>query len=102
MPFQPLRDTRLSSKERPCCNSGKLFSSRSLQSKLCVNHKKKRDGWRQQADPVFKGNQDYDANSYDVSSLGYDTTYYWQIDEVNGPNTVKGNIWQFKTYSRTR
>jgi hypothetical protein len=34
--------------------------------------------------------------SYDVSSLTVGQTYYWRIDEVNGPNTWVGDIWSFK------
>jgi hypothetical protein len=41
----------------------------------------------------FKGNQD--SNSYNASSLNYNTTYYWAIDEVNYANTWKGNVWSF-------
>lgn len=29
--------------------------------------------------------------------LDFDTTYYWRVDEVNGPNTWKGQIWSFAT-----
>ena len=54
------------------------------------------DGWRKQADAVFKGNQGYDANSYDPGTLGNNTTYYWRIDEVNGPN-VTGQLWVVKS-----
>ncbi len=31
--------------------------------------------------------------------LNADTTYYWRVDEVNGANTVKGNVWSFTTTS---
>jgi hypothetical protein len=44
---------------------------------------------------AFKGNQT--AASYDVAILSYDTTYYWRIDEVNSPNTTKGDTWNFTT-----
>ncbi len=40
-----------------------------------------------------------DANEY-VTSLDYDTTYYWRVDEVSSldPNsTVKGEVWSFTT-----
>jgi hypothetical protein len=41
------------------------------------------------------------ANSYaPPQRLDFDTTYYWRVDEVNGPpdNTVfEGNIWSFTT-----
>jgi len=51
--------------------------------------------WRNTAAPAFKGNQD--ANSFSPGTLAFDTAYYWRIDEVNGPNTVKGDIWSFTT-----
>ncbi len=34
--------------------------------------------------------------SYNVSSLTVGQTYYWRIDEVNGPDTWTGDIWSFK------
>ena len=41
-----------------------------------------------------------DANTYTPPQrLDFDKTYYWRIDEVNGPpdNTIhKGNVWSFK------
>ncbi|MHC4644646.1 MAG: LamG domain-containing protein [Planctomycetota bacterium] len=44
----------------------------------------------------YKGPRDYDVNNYDPpGDLDFSTTYYWRIDEVNGPNTWKGNLWQF-------
>ena len=51
--------------------------------------------WMNTAGPVFKGNQD--ANSFVPGTLALNTTYYWRIDEVNGPNTVKGDVWSFTT-----
>lgn len=50
-----------------------------------------------QADAVFKGNQD--ANSYDPGPLELDQNYFWRIDEVNGPNTWGGEVWEFTTFS---
>jgi hypothetical protein len=50
--------------------------------------------WMAKANPLFKGN---------IISAGYDpnlqvrTTYYWRVDEVNGPQRQKGNIWSFTT-----
>jgi hypothetical protein len=41
-----------------------------------------------------------DANSYDPGRLNWGTTYYWRVDEVNGPpdNTVfPGVVWNFTT-----
>ena len=43
----------------------------------------------------YKGTPD--SNSYNPGGLNYDTTYYWRVDEVNGVNSWKGNIWTFKT-----
>jgi hypothetical protein len=53
------------------------------------------EDWKNSANPVFKGNQD--ANSFSPSALELDTTYYWRINEVNGPNTVTGDVWSFTT-----
>jgi len=53
--------------------------------------------WMNTAGPVFKGN--CDANSFAPGTLALSTTYYWRIDEVNGPNTVKGDVWNFTTQS---
>jgi hypothetical protein len=39
---------------------------------------------------VYRGWRNLDANSYNPGVLELDTTYYWRIDEVNGPN-----IWRF-------
>ncbi|MHC4647192.1 MAG: LamG domain-containing protein [Planctomycetota bacterium] len=35
--------------------------------------------------------------SYDPGPMDLDTTYYWQVDEVNEPNIWEGNIWRFTT-----
>jgi len=47
------------------------------------------------------GGATQDANSYTPPQrLDFGTTYYWRVDEVNGPpdNTVfEGNIWSFAT-----
>jgi hypothetical protein len=42
---------------------------------------------------IYKGRQD--ANSYYVSSITTNKTYYWRIDEVNGVQVWKGNVWSF-------
>jgi hypothetical protein len=42
---------------------------------------------------IYKGRQD--PNSYSASGLIPGTTYYWRIDEVNGDNVWKGDIWAF-------
>ncbi|MHC4345642.1 MAG: LamG-like jellyroll fold domain-containing protein [Planctomycetota bacterium] len=34
---------------------------------------------------------------YEPGPLDLDTTYFWRIDEVNGPNTWKGCVWSFTT-----
>ena len=46
---------------------------------------------------VFQGNQlDVNEPNYPApDDLELGKTYYWRIDEVNGPTTVKGNIWSF-------
>ena len=53
--------------------------------------------WKNSAGPIFKGNQD--ANSFVPGTLALSSTYYWRVDEVNGPNTVKGDVWSFTTQS---
>jgi len=53
--------------------------------------------WMNSAGSVFKGNQD--ANSFSPDTLALSTAYYWRIDEVNGPNTVTGDVWSFITQS---
>ena len=43
---------------------------------------------------VYLGNQE--PNTYNLpADFNYLTVYYWRIDEVNEPNTWKGNIWSF-------
>jgi len=51
--------------------------------------------WMDDANQVFKGNQD--ANIFSPGTLAFGTKYYWRIDEVSGPNTTKGDIWNFTT-----
>ena len=41
----------------------------------------------------YKGTQT--ANSYDLSSLSENTTYYWRIDEVAGSEVYKGEVYSF-------
>jgi len=50
-------------------------------------------------DPEFKGNYDYDVNTYEPGLFLLDTTYFWRIDEVNlnSGTHLKGDIWRFKT-----
>jgi hypothetical protein len=41
-----------------------------------------------------------DANSYNAGRLEFDQTYYWRIDEVNGPpdyTVYEGKVWSFTT-----
>jgi hypothetical protein len=46
--------------------------------------------------PEFMDN--VDVTAFDPCGLELITTYYWRIDEVNGPNTVKGDVWTFTTW----
>jgi subtilisin family serine protease len=45
--------------------------------------------------PEYMGN--FDVSSYDPCGLEKATTYYWRIDELDGPNTYKGDVWSFGT-----
>ncbi|MBN2019838.1 MAG: hypothetical protein JW749_06395 [Sedimentisphaerales bacterium] len=40
-----------------------------------------------------------DPNYQIVTELDYDTVYYWRVDEVNGVDSWKGDVWQFTTES---
>jgi hypothetical protein len=51
--------------------------------------------WMTGGNPVFRCNQD--ANSWNPGTLAAETTYYWRVDEVNGPQTIKGDVWSFTT-----
>ena len=53
--------------------------------------------WLALANPAFFGNQD--ANTFTPGVILPATTYHWRIDEVNGPNTIKGSTWSFTTQS---
>ncbi|UCG48891.1 MAG: hypothetical protein JSU94_03735, partial [Phycisphaerales bacterium] len=44
---------------------------------------------------IYKGN--VAANLYELDPLGYDTDYYWRIDEKEAAETVKGDVWTFRT-----
>ncbi|MHC4646266.1 MAG: LamG domain-containing protein [Planctomycetota bacterium] len=37
----------------------------------------------------------FGPNEYDPGGLDMGATWYWRIDEVNGPNTWKGKVWRF-------
>jgi hypothetical protein len=43
--------------------------------------------------------KDPGQETYDPNTLELETTYYWRIDEVNGPNTWRGRVWHFTTKS---
>jgi len=50
------------------------------------------------ADPgVLPGRGSYDVNSYEPGTLEAGVTYYWRVDEVNGPDIWRGSIWSFTT-----
>jgi hypothetical protein len=38
-----------------------------------------------------------DVNSYKPRTLEFNTTYYWRVDEINGPDIWKGAVWSFTT-----
>jgi len=48
---------------------------------------------------VYRGRQVLDQTTYTVpeTPLDLSRTYYWRIDEVNGADAWKGNIWSFTT-----
>ncbi|MFH1719720.1 MAG: LamG domain-containing protein [Planctomycetota bacterium] len=37
------------------------------------------------------------TRTYSPGTLEKDKTYYWRVDEFDGMNTYKGNVWTFKT-----
>ena len=39
---------------------------------------------------------------YDPGALEFATTYYWRVDEFDGVNTYKGDVWSFTTVSANR
>ena len=41
--------------------------------------------------------QDYEGNSYNPGTLLYGQSYFWRIDEVNGADIWKGDVWSFTT-----
>jgi len=41
--------------------------------------------------------QDYDLNTYDPGNLAYGENYFWRVDEVNGTDIWKGEVWSFTT-----
>ncbi|MHC4622215.1 MAG: LamG domain-containing protein, partial [Planctomycetota bacterium] len=44
---------------------------------------------------TFQGNQT--ATTFEPGTMGYDTTYYWRIDEINAGGTTTGVVWSFTT-----
>jgi len=54
------------------------------------------DDWLQPQ--TFKANLPLENTAYDLPTLSLGTTYYWRIDELDsGGQTVKGDVWNFKT-----
>ena len=47
--------------------------------------------------PPYVATVGFDVNNYNPGPLEYNTTYYWQIIEVNDPCIWEGDIWSFKT-----
>jgi hypothetical protein len=50
--------------------------------------------------PEYKGSKALGDESYDPGKLGWFTTYYWRVDEVNAVNADSpwvGNLWSFTT-----
>ena len=45
----------------------------------------------------YKGSKNLDDEKYDPGQLEMGMTYYWRIDEVDGQNVQKGNVWEFTT-----
>ncbi|MHC4739955.1 MAG: LamG-like jellyroll fold domain-containing protein, partial [Planctomycetota bacterium] len=44
---------------------------------------------------TFQGNQT--ATTFEPGTMGYDTTYYWRIDQINVGGTTTGVVWSFTT-----
>jgi hypothetical protein len=44
---------------------------------------------------AFQGNQT--GTTFDPGTMGYNTTYYWRIDEINAGGTTTGTVWSFTT-----
>jgi arylsulfatase A-like enzyme len=47
--------------------------------------------------PPFIRNQLLTETTYDPGQLAYNTTYYWQIDQIEGQDVIEGKIWSFTT-----
>ncbi len=35
--------------------------------------------------------------TYDPGPLAKETTYFWRVDEFDGTDTIKGDVWSFTT-----
>ncbi len=48
---------------------------------------------------IYRGQQDLLVKTYAPTEapLAWNTAYYWRIDEVNGVDVWKGNVWSFTT-----
>ncbi len=49
---------------------------------------------------IYQGNQAKDATAFTASTLAWNTTYYWRVDEVNpaeADSPWKGSVWSFTT-----
>ncbi len=46
--------------------------------------------------PEYQGAQS--SNNFNPAALDPGVTYYWRIDQVNGSDIWKGNVWQFRTW----
>ena len=46
---------------------------------------------------ILQGNQS--QTTFDPGQLAPSTTYFWRVDEINGSNTIVGDVWSFTTDS---
>jgi hypothetical protein len=53
------------------------------------------NNWMQSSSQWFKGN--INTTTYMPGSLAASKTYYWRVDEVNGPDIKTGDVWSFTT-----
>ena len=52
--------------------------------------------------PAYRGNTTTATNSYTLSPLSYNTTYYWRIEAFNGSTcNTSGPVWNFTTTNAT-
>jgi hypothetical protein len=52
------------------------------------------------SEPTFQGNQA--GTTFNLGTMANSTTYYWRVDEVNGPYTTTGDVWSFTTAAAPR